>query len=472
MNSSNPELVILNGTIVTANETFKGDVAVKDGRISMIAESLQDLADSLSNVEGVDIIDAQGKYVLPAAIDCHTHLEMEFGGTVSSDDYTSGSRAAICGGVASYIDFVIQRKGESLKDALQRRQVLASAKSCCDYGFHIAITDLNESILEEMEEVVKLGVNSFKVFMVYSFAIDDEIFAKILNRAKAIGARVSVHAENLGLLNMLTEKYIAEGHGNDPYYHYLSRPEFCESEAVARAVHFAKSFDAPLYIVHLACKDGVEEIIKAHEQGFTQIVAETCPQYLAFTSDVYKRPDARNFVCSPPMKGQESQDALWAAINSGQISTVATDHCPFLSTEKDWGKDDFRKIPNGMMGIENMYPFMLSSALQGRITLNKAVAVCSTNVARLFGCSTKGSISVGKDADIVIYNPDTKFTITHDKMHDCCDHSIWEGMELQGYPEMTFVRGKLCFENGKFKGEAGYGKYLVREPLQSVAFQP
>jgi dihydropyrimidinase len=274
--------------------------------------------------------------------------------------------------------------------------------------------------------------------MVYDFGVTDGVFYQILEKAKSCGAQISVHAENKEIIAMLTARYLAEGK-TSAWYHYMSRPEFVEAEADNRAISWAKSLNAPLFIVHLANSDGVEMVTKAKDEGY-EIYAETCPHYLAFTSEVYKRGDARNFVCSPPIKGQESQNALWAAIRRGDIDTVATDHCPFQSYEKDWGKDDFTKIPNGCMAIENMYPYMLSAANTGKITFQKAVELCSENPARIFGCSDKGALKPGMDADIVIYDPDRDFTITKEKMHSNVDHTIWEGMALHGYPCKLFKR--------------------------------
>ena len=253
-------------------------------------------------------------------------------------------------------------------------------------------------------------------------------------------------------------QYLSEGK-TSAWYHYMSRPEFVEAEADIRAIQWAKALDAPLYIVHLANKEGVKAVTQAKDEGY-KIYAETCPQYLEFTCDVYKREDGRNFVCSPPMKGEESRQALWKAIRRGDIDTIATDHCPFQSYEKDWGKDDFTKIPNGCAGIENMYPYMLSAANEGKITYEKAVEICSENPAKIFGCRDKGSIAIGKDADIVIYNPKTEFTIANDKMHSDCDHTIWEGVKLKGYPEQTYSRGRLVYDKGEFIGESGWGKFV------------
>lgn len=451
------DLIIKNGTIISATESYKADIAVKDGKIVAIAENITQ--------PGIKEVDAQGKLVLPGAIDVHTHLAMPFGGTVSADSYKSGTRAAACGGVTTVFDYPIQRKGMSILGLINEKKAICEEEACIDYAFHCCITDLNDGeIIEEMEEAVKEGITSFKCFMVYKkegMMVDDGTFVKLLERAKELGAMINVHAENPDLIDLNIERFVKEGK-TSAWYHYLSRPEYVEAEADKRAVHLAKSFDAPLYIVHMADKEGLEVAVNAKKEGY-DIFVETCPQYLEFTSEVYKREDGRNFVCSPPMKGQESQDALWNAVKSGGIDTVATDHCPFQSYEKDWGKDDFTKIPNGCAGVENLYPYMLSAANQGRITFNKAVELCSTNPAKIFGCTQKGSITVGKDADIVIYDPEKEFTVTVDNMHSDYDHTIWEGKTFKGYPSMTFSRGKMVYKDGEFIGEPGWGKFVTRE---------
>jgi dihydropyrimidinase len=257
-------------------------------------------------------------------------------------------------------------------------------------------------------------------------------------------------------------KFLKEGK-TSAWYHYLSRPEFVEAEADKRAVHWAKSVDAPLYIVHMADKEGLEAAIAAKHAG-APIYVETCPQYLEFTCDVYKREDGRNFVCSPPIKGEESRRALWKAVADGSIDTVATDHCPFMRYEKDWGKDDFTKIPNGCAGVENLYPYMLSAANEGKISFSRAVQLCAANPAKLFGCDQKGSLTVGKDADIVVYDPGKTVTVSMDTMHSDYDHTIWEGKVMHGYPVRTYVRGKLVYQDGEFVGEAGYGRFIKRTP--------
>lgn len=447
------DLIIKNGTIVNSKESYVADIAVADGKIVSIAQDIQP-------VDGVKVVDASGKLVLPGAIDVHTHLAMPFGGTVSADGYFAGTRAAACGGTTTVFDFALQDFNENLVDTVKRRDALASPEAAVDYAFHVGVKDVHGDLLDSMEEAVNFGVPSFKVFMVYDFGVDDGVFYKVLEKAKECGGQISVHAENKEIIGMLTARYLSEGK-TSAWYHYKSRPEFVEAEADERAISWAKSLNTSLYIVHLANKAGVEAVTKAKDEGY-EIYAETCPHYLHFTKEVYKREDGRNFVCSPPIKGQESQDALWEAIRRGDIDTIATDHCPFQSYEKDWGIDDFTKIPNGCAAIENMYPYMLSSANEGKVSYQKVVELCCENPARIFGCETKGFLSVGKDADIVIYDTKKDMTITKEAMHSDYDHTIWEGVKLHGYPVQTYSRGRLVFDNGDFVGEAGWGKFIKR----------
>ena len=450
------ELLIKGGTVVTATESFPADVAVDGGKIVAIG---RDLA-----VNAEKVVDATGRLVLPGALDAHTHMAMPFGGTVSADSYLAGTRAAVCGGVTTIFDYPVQHKGETILGLIGSKKEVLEKEACCDYAFHCCITDLNGGeILDEMEQAVEEGITSFKCFLVYKkegMMVDDGMLARLLLRAKELGAMINVHAENPDLIDLRTEQYLKEGK-TSAWYHYMSRPEFVEAEADKRVVHWASHLDTPVYIVHMADKEGLEACIKAKSEGH-DILVETCPQYLEFTCDVYKREDGRNFVCSPPMKGQESQDALWTAIKSGMIDTVATDHCPFQSYEKDWGKDDFTKIPNGCAGVENLYPYMLDAANSGKITFERAVELCSTNVAKIFGCDNKGAIAVGKDADIVIYDKDKDFTISVSNMHSDYDHTIWEGKKLHGYPVQTYLRGKLVYDNGDFVGTPGMGDYVKR----------
>lgn len=450
------DLIIKNGTIISPSESYVADIGIKDGKIVAIGTGFSE--------EGADVVDACSKLVLPGAIDAHTHLAMPFGGTISSDGYLAGTRAAACGGVTTVFDYPMQRKGSTIIETIEARKEMCAPEACVDFAFHCIITDLNGgTILDEFKTAVDYGVTSFKCFLVYKkegMMVDDATLVKILLKAKETGAITNVHAENPDLIDLNIEKFLKEGK-TSAWYHYLSRPEYVEAEADKRAIHWAKSIEAPLYLVHMADKEGLEAAISAKMDGH-EIYIETCPQYLEFTCDVYKREDGRNFVCSPPMKGQESQDALWKAIKTGAIDTIATDHCPFQSYEKDWGKDNFTKIPNGCAGVENLYPYMLSAANEGKISFNRAVELCSSNPAKIFGCDQKGSITVGKDADIVIYDPNKDFTISVNNMHSDCDHTIWEGKKLHGYPVKTYVRGNLVYDNGEFVGKPGVGKFVKR----------
>ena len=452
------DLLIKGGTVVTATESFVADVAVEAGKIAAIGKDL--------GISASKTIDAKGKLVLPGAIDAHTHMQMPFGGTVSADSYLSGTRAAVCGGVTTIFDYPVQHKGETILGLINSKKEILEKDACCDYAFHCCITDFNDGdILKEMETAVDEGITSYKCFLVYKkegMMVDDGMLVTLLKRADELGAMINVHAENPDLIDLRTAEYLKEGK-TSAWYHYMSRPEFVEAEADKRVVHWATHLDAPVYIVHMADKEGLEACIDAKKNGY-EIYVETCPQYLEFTCDVYKREDGRNFVCSPPMKNAESKDALWTALKSGFIDTVATDHCPFQSYEKDWGKDDYTKIPNGCAGVENLYPYMLSAANEGKLTFEKVVEVCSTNVAKIFGCDNKGSLAVGKDADIVIYDKDKEFTVSVDNMHSDYDHTIWEGAKMHGYPVMTFLRGELVYDNGEFVGEPVMGKYIKRSP--------
>jgi len=444
------ELVIKNGTVVTTSEMFSADVGVCGGKIAAIGKDLS----------GEQTVDASGLLVLPGAIDVHTHLQMDVGKFSTADSYFAGTRAAACGGTTTVFDFALQDYGENMVDTIKRRDALCAPQAAVDYAFHVAIKDISGNLIDSMKQAVDFGVPTFKVYMVYDIGIGDGDFFRVLEESAKIGARISVHAENREIIDLLTSRYVSEGK-TDPWHHYLSRAEFTEGEAVSRAITWATSAGAPLYIVHLACKEGVEALIRAREAGH-KIYAETCPQYLNFTSDVYKRKDGHLFVCSPPIKGKESNDAIWEAIRDGHIDTVATDHCPFQKTDKDKGSQDFTKSPNGCAGVENMYPYILSEANKGRISFSRAVELCCTTPAAMFGCADKGSLTPGKDADIVLYDTSKNVTITNNIMHSDVDHTIWEGVKLSGYPVQTFSKGRLVYKDGEFLGSPGWGKFIRR----------
>ncbi|MDR0856670.1 MAG: dihydropyrimidinase [Clostridiales bacterium] len=452
------DLIIKGGTVVTAAESFIADVAVKDGKIAAIGAGLR--------AAGAKTVNAKGLYVLPGAIDVHTHLQMPFGGTVSADGYGAGTRAAVCGGVTTVFDYAIQRKGKGIVQTVRERLALAAPQLAADLAFHCAITDLGENaaLLDEFDAAADFGVTSFKCFMVYrkeGMMIDDGMLLRILEKARDTGILTNVHAENPDVIDARTAVFLAEGK-TSPWYHYLSRPEFVEAEAVHRAIRWAKQVGAPLYIVHLACAEGVEAVAAAKAAG-QRIYAETCPQYLEFTAEAYKRADGRNFVCSPPIKGEESRAALWTALKNGVIDTVATDHCPFMQSEKDWGIDNYTKIPNGCPGIETLYPYLLAAANAGKLTFSRAVRVCADTPAKLFGLPQKGSLAPGKDADIVLYDPKKRFTVGVGAMHSDCDQTIWEGIKLKGYPVKTYLRGKPVYADGAYIGTPGDGQYVARQ---------
>ncbi|MEG0767237.1 MAG: dihydropyrimidinase, partial [Clostridia bacterium] len=419
----------------------------------------------LAPEEGATIVDATGKLVLPGAIDAHTHLATLCGNIVSADDYFTGTRAASCGGTTTVFDFAMQETGERLTDCASRRRALCEGNACVDYAFHVGVRDISGDLLDSLDACIQSGVSSFKMYMVYDFGVTDDVLYRMLEETKKHGALLQLHAENRDLIALLTRRHLAQGL-TTPWYHYGSRPEFVESEAISRAILLAQNAGAPLYIVHLACAQGMEAVLRARNAG-QRVYAETCPQYLHFTHEVYRRPDGRNFDCSPSIKGQDSQDALWHGIQIGAIDTVATDHCPFQQAEKDLGNEDFSKIPNGCAGIEILYPYMLSEATKGRISYCKAVALCATNVAHIFGCdATKGSIIPGKDADLVLYDPALQVTIHNHQLHGNNDHTIWEGVALSGYPVQTYSRGALVYDHGRFVGRRGDGRFVPCAPLR------
>jgi dihydropyrimidinase len=445
------DLVIKNGTVVTTSEMFSADVGVQNGKIAAIGQ----------NLSGSEVVDARGLLVLPGGIDVHTHLQMDVGKFSTADSYFAGTRAAACGGVTTVFDFALQDYGENMVDTIKRREALCAPQAAVDYAFHVAIKDISGNLLDSMKQAVEYGVPTFKIYMVYDIGVSDGDFYRTLEESAKIGARISVHAENREIIDLLTKRFVSEGK-TDPWHHYLSRAEFTEGEAVSRAITWAVSAGAPLYIVHLACKEGVEALIKARKAGH-KIYAETCPQYLNFTSDVYKREDGHLFICSPPVKGKESNESLWQAIKDGYIDTVATDHCPFQKSDKDKGRTDFTKSPNGCAGVETMFPYILSEANRGRISFSRAVELCCTSPAALFGCADKGSLTPGKDADIVLYDQSLDVTISSKNMHSDVDHTIWEDVSLRGYPVQTFSRGKLVYKNGEFFGTPGRGKFIQRK---------
>ena len=460
-------ILIKSGLVVTSNASRIADLFISEGKIVAIGENLSPAFKDVTD----EIIDAKGKYVLPGAIDPHTHLAMPFMGTYSQDDFETGTIAAACGGITSIIDFDVQQKGESIHAALERKKKIAAGKAAVDYSFHPAITDLRPEVIDEIEKAIKeYGTPSFKVFMTYDFRVDDATLLKMLDKTKEFGGLVQLHAENYYIIEYLNEKLAGLG-CLEPYYHAKSRPNIAEEEAVARAIKLAELTESRLYFVHVSSKEAITEIAKARDKGL-EVYAETCPQYLLLNEDAYKEPnwEGAKYVMSPPLRTKESNVALWQSLSTGDAQTIGSDHCPFdfKGTKDMFGKDDYKKIPNGAPGLETSLMLMHSEGvLKGRITLQEMVAALSTNTANIFGLENKGSITVGKDADIVIFDPKQKFTIKHDKLHMKVDYNPYEGYEITGMPSMVFARGKKVAEwkddHVEFVGKLGDGKFVKRK---------
>ncbi|OQY51583.1 MAG: dihydropyrimidinase [Desulfobacteraceae bacterium 4572_89] len=458
-------LLIQNGLVVTSTGKYIADVYVEEGKIKALGEKLDFKADT--------IIDAEGKYVLPGAIDPHTHLAMPFMGTFAQDDYETGTIAAACGGVTSVVDFDLQQKGESIFEAVERKKSWAKDKVAVDYSLHPAIMDPRPEVIEEIKDAIhEYGTPSFKIFMVYDFRVDDATMITLLKQTKKHGGLVQVHAENVHIIDHLNEEFEKQGKLS-PYFHAKSRPNIAEEEAVSRAAKMVEMTGSRIYIVHLSSKEGLARVKEARDKGIN-VFAETCPQYLLLDEERYKESgfNGAKYVMSPPLRTKESNGALWEGINQGDVQVVATDHCPFdINGKKDMnGTDDYKKIPNGAPGIETLLMLMHSEGVvKGRITLEKMVDILSTSTAKMFGLADKGEIQVGKDADIVIFDPEQKFTITQEKLHMNVDYTPYEGMEMTGMPVEVYVRGKKVSQwkddHVEFVGEKGYGRFVKRVPL-------
>ncbi len=459
-------VLIKGGLIVTSTGSYSADVLAENGKIVTIGTDLRCTAD--------EVVDAGGKYVLPGAIDPHTHLCMPFMGTYAQDDYQSGTIAAACGGVTALIDFQIQQQGESIRQGLDRKMALAEGKVAIDYSLHPAITDPRPEVIAEVEKaILEYGTPSFKIFMVYDFRVDDATMIKLLEQTRRHGGLVQVHAENPHIIQHMNEKLAREGK-LAPYYHAVSRPNIAEEEAVARAARLAEFTGSQLYIVHLSSREGLAKVKEFRSRG-VGIHAETCPQYLLLDEERYKEPGfgGAKYVMSPPLRSKESNEALWAGLNSGDIQVLATDHCPFdFHGKKDmFGTDDYKKIPNGAPGIETLLPLLHSEGVvKQRISLEKMVDLLATGTAKMFGLQDKGAIEVGKDADMVVFDPTRKFTITQSKLHMNVDYNPYEGLEVTGMPELVFSRGMKVAEwrndRVEFIGQPGHGRFIKRVPLR------
>ncbi|RXI45824.1 dihydropyrimidinase [Clostridium tetani] len=453
----NFDTIIKNGTIVMASDIYKGDIGIKDGKVVQIGLDLED--------SGKKIIDAGDKYIFPGGIDPHTHMDMPFGGTFSSDDFLTGTKAAACGGTTTIVDFAVQPKGKTLKETTKIWREKADNKACIDYGIHIAITDMNDEILEEMEEVIKEGYSSFKLFMTYEgMRVEDDTLMRALMKARDKGGVICVHAENHYVIDYFIKKLLKEGK-TEPKYHAISRPELCEGEAAGRAIKLAEICGAPLYIVHNSCEASVSEIERARKLGYP-IMGETCPQYLLLSYENYEEEgfNGAKYVMSPPLRDKKNWEHIWKALSKDTLQVVATDHCPFFMEQKRMGIDSFNKIPNGAPGVELRMSLMYTyGVLEDRISLQRFVEVTSTNAAKIFGMyPQKGTIAVGSDADLIIFDPNKEIEIKEENLNENVDYTPYEGFKLKGYPVMTLLRGEVIAKNGKFVGQKGVGKFVKR----------
>jgi len=450
--------VIKNGTIVTHDLTYEADVLIEDGRIAEIGPGLK----------GDEALDATGCYVMPGGIDPHTHLEMPFMGTYSSDNFESGTRAALSGGTTMVVDFALPSPGQGLLDALKMWDNKSGLASC-DYSYHMAVTWWGEQVFNEMETVVKdRGINTFKHFMAYKGALmvqDDEMYASF-QRLAELGAIALVHAENGDVVADLSAKLLAEGN-TGPEAHAYSRPPQVEGEAVNRAIMIADMAGLPLYVVHVSCEEAHEAIRRARQQG-KRVWGEPLIQHLTLDESEYFNKDwdhAARRVMSPPFRNKQHQDSLWAGLQAGSLSVVATDHCAFTTEQKRFGVGDFTKIPNGTGGLEDRLPMLWTHGVAtGRLTPNEFVALTSTNIAKILNCyPRKGAIAVGADADIVVWDPEKSKTITAAAQQSAIDYNVFEGKEVKGLPRFTLTRGHVAVMDGEIRTREGHGKFIPRE---------
>ncbi len=454
--------VIKGGTVVTADLTYEADVRIEDGKIIEIGP----------NLSGDEVLDATGCYIMPGGIDPHTHLEMPFMGTYSSDDFESGTRAALAGGTTMVVDFALPNPGESLLDALKRWDN-KSTRANCDYSFHMAVTWWGEQVFDDMQAVVGRGINTFKHFLAYKGALmvnDDELYASF-TRCAELGATPLVHAENGDVVAELTAQLLAEGN-TGPEAHAYSRPPQVEGEATNRAIMIADMAGAPLYVVHTSCEEAHEAIRRARMQG-KRVWGEPLIQHLTLDESEYFNKDwdhAARRVMSPPFRNKQHQDSLWAGLQSGSLSVVATDHCAFTTEQKRSGVGDFSKIPNGTGGLEDRMPMLWTNGVgTGRLTMNEFVAVTSTNIAKILNCyPKKGAILVGADADIVVWDPDKEKTITASAQQSSIDYNVFEGKQVKGLPRFTLTRGQVAVYDGEIRTKEGHGDFVARAPNATV----
>ena len=455
-------VLIKNGRVITAVDDYMGDVYIENETVSLIGKNLE--------VEADEVIDASGKYLFPGGLDPHTHLDMPFGGTTSADDFETGTRAAAHGGTTTLIDFAIQTKGHSTLEALDTWHAKADGKTAIDYGFHMIVTDLEDNRVHEMKMLADAGVTSYKLFMAYPgvLYVDDGTIYRAMRQAGENGTVVCMHAENGIVIDEIVKIALAEGK-TEPKYHAMTRPTRMEAEGVHRAISIAEVAQVPVYIVHLSSSDALEQVMLARNRG-VHAFAETCPQYLFLDDSYYEQEgfEGAKYVMTPALREKWNQDELWKGLRFGDLQSISTDHCPFcFKDQKILGIDDFSKIPNGGPGVENRMSLVYNGGVNsGRISLNKFVELTSTAAAKTFGLfPKKGTIAVGSDADIVIFDPHRKETIsiknacTH---HMRVDYNAYEGFEVTGFTETVLSRGKIIINKCEYVGKKGDGRFLKR----------
>ena len=452
------DLLIKNAKIVTPSDVFESNVGIENGKIASLSPNLR--------AGGANAFDAAGMIVVPGGIDAHTHMELPVMDTASADDFYSGTVAAACGGITTIIDFVDPKPGQTMLGALVDYRTRADQKVVIDYGLHMMFKGQSLGEVEDIPEVVREGVPSFKVYTAYKnrgLMLEDVDISKVMRKVAGESGLVAVHAESERMIQGLIRQNLSKGN-NGAKYHALSRPAAAEAEAISRVTKLAKAAGARLYIVHLSSKAGMEEVEEARANG-TRIFAETCPHYLVLTDQVYEREDGRNFVMSPALKKAEDCAALWSGLGpGGVVETVGSDHCPFTSSEKDAGEGDFTKIPSGVPGTEAILPLLYSEGVRkGRISIFDMVRVTSDGPARRFGLApSKGSIAVGSDADLVVIDPNKRVRLTADVLHTKIDYSIYDHITTEGYPILTVSRGEIVMEDGSFTGRKGQGRFIPR----------
>ena len=455
-------LLIKNGRVITAVDDYKGDIFIENDQVNLIGKNLDVKADR--------VIDAHDKYVIPGGIDPHTHLDMPFAGTVSADDFETGTRAAAHGGTTTLIDFAIQTKGRSTLEALETWHKKAEGKTAIDYGFHMIITDLEDDRVPEMRTLADEGVTSYKLFMAYPGVLyaDDATLFRAMRKAGEDGTVICMHAENGIVIDEIVKSALAEGK-TGPKWHALTRPTRMEAEGVHRSIAIAEVADVPVYIVHLSSADALEQVVLARDRG-AHVFAETCPQYLFLDHSYYEQEgfEGAKYVMTPPLREKWNQKELWRGLQMGDLMSISTDHCPFCFKEqKEMGINDFSKIPNGGPGVENRMSLVFNGGVvEGRISLNRFVELTSTASAKMFGLfPKKGTVAVGSDADIVIFNPDRKETISVNNSvthHMNVDYNAYEGFEVTGVSETVISRGKIIVDNCEYVGKKGDGQFLKR----------